>query len=69
MEDGTSGSKLGVHEPEAERYRTVAEQSLTGAENHGELPDAQGGYWRDGLRDATISATRRSWGSSDADRP
>jgi hypothetical protein len=41
VEDGTGGGELCVDKPEAARDRAFAKQTLAGAEDHGELPDAQ----------------------------
>jgi hypothetical protein len=41
VQDGTGGGQLCVDKSEAARDRAFAEQALAGADNHGELPDAQ----------------------------
>jgi hypothetical protein len=41
VQDGTSAGQLGFDKAEASWDRALAEQAFAGAENHGELPDAQ----------------------------
>src|SRR4030095_5951876 len=41
VQDSPGGSQLCIDKPEAARGRAFAEQALTGAEDYGELPDAQ----------------------------
>lgn len=41
VQDGTSAGQLGFDKAEAAWVRALAEQAFAGAENHGELPDAQ----------------------------
>src|SRR5439155_20677045 len=41
VQDSTGGGQLRVDEPKAARDRALTEEALAGAENHGELPDAQ----------------------------
>ena len=41
VQHGTGGGQLCVDKPEAARDRAFAEKALAGADNHGELPDAQ----------------------------
>src|SRR5688572_16735077 len=41
VQDGSGGGLPCFHQPEAARDRAFSEQALAGAQNHGELPEAQ----------------------------